>query len=88
MDDAIHDLLSDEYEEDIKAFEEYIYRTKRAIQKTIRRMDNGQSASTARLNIHGSTQQTATVPAGSATHSVKFPAIKVEPFAGMYSVYY
>jgi len=53
VDDAIHDLLSDEYEEDIKAFEEYIYRTKRAIQKTIRRMDNGQSASTARLSIHG-----------------------------------
>jgi len=31
LDDAIHDLLSNEYEEDIKACEEYVDRKKRAI---------------------------------------------------------
>ena len=45
-------------------------------------MDNDLSASTARMNIHGSTQPTATVPIGPVTHSVKLPAIKLEPFAG------
>jgi len=83
LDDAIHELLSHgEYEEDIKACEEYIDKTKRAIQTASRRMDNDLSASTARLNIHGSTQPTATVPIGPVTHSVKLPAIKLEPFAG------
>jgi len=83
LDDAIHDLLSNsEYEEDIKDCEEYIDRTKRAIQKTSRRMYNGLSASPARLSIHGSTQLTATIPTGSVTLSVKLPAIKLEPFAG------
>jgi len=83
LDDAIHDLLSnDEYEEDIKACEEYIDKTKRAIQKASRHMDNDLSASTARLNVHGSTRPTATVPVGPVTHSVKLPAIKLEPFAG------
>lgn len=57
LDDAIHDLLPDkEYEEDITTSEEYIDKTKRAIQKAIRRIDNDLSTSTARLNIHGSTQ--------------------------------
>ena len=83
LDDAIHDLLSDdEYEEDIKACEEYIDKTKWAIQKASRCMANDLSASTARLNIHGSTQPTATVPIGLVTQSVKLPAIKLEPFAG------
>jgi len=62
LDDAIHDLLSDEYEEDIQAYEEYINKTKRVIQKASRHMDNDLSASTARLCIHGSTQPTETVP--------------------------
>jgi len=83
LDDAIHDLLSDdEYEEDIKACEEYIDKTKWAIQKASRCMANDLSASTARLNIHGSTQPTATVPIGPVTQSVKLPTIKLEPFAG------
>jgi DNA repair exonuclease SbcCD ATPase subunit len=82
LDDAVHDLLSDnEYEEDIKACEAYIDKSKRAIQKASRRINN-LSASTARLNIHGSTQPNETVPIGLVTHSVKLPAIKTEPFAG------
>jgi hypothetical protein len=82
MDDAIHNLSSDnEYEEDTKTCEEYIENTKRAIQKAGRRIDNDLSASTARLSIHGSSQPTATVPMGPVTHSVKLPAIKLEPFA-------
>ena len=83
LDDAIHNLLSDNgYEEDIKAYEEYKDRTKRTIQKASRLMDNDVSASTTRLSIHGSTQPTATVPIGPVTHSVKLPAMKLEPFAG------
>jgi len=65
LDDAIRDLLSEnECEENIKACEEYIDRTKRALWKAIRRLDNDLSASTARLSIHGSTQPTATAPMG------------------------
>jgi transcription termination factor NusB len=83
LDDAIHDLLSDnEYKEDIKACEEYIDKTKRAIQKASRHMDNVLSASTALLNIQGSTQPITTIPTVPVTHSVKLPAIKLEPFAG------
>jgi len=83
LDDAIHDLLSDnEYEEDIKACEEYIDNTKRAIEKANRRMDNDVTASTARLNVHGSTQPNATLPFGPVTQSEKLPAIKFDPFAG------
>jgi hypothetical protein len=41
LDDVIHDLLPNkEYEEDVKTWEEYIYRTKQAIQKASKRMDN------------------------------------------------
>jgi hypothetical protein len=83
LDDAIHDLLSDnEYEEDIKACEEYIDKTKWAIHKASRRMDNNLSASTARLNIHGSTKPTATVPTVPVTNLVKLPTIKLESFVG------
>ena len=83
LDDAIHDLLSDdEYEDDIKACEEYINEAKRAIQKATRCMANDLSTSTARLNIHGSTQHTTTIHIGPVTQSVKLPAIKLEPFAG------
>ena len=83
LDDAIHNLLSDnEYEEDIQACEEYIDKTKQTIQKASRRMDNDLSASTARLSIHRSTQPTATIPVGPVSHSVKLPAIRLEPFAG------
>jgi len=83
LDDAIHDLLPDkEYEEDIQTCEEYIDKTKRAIQKASRRMEDSLSVSTVRLSIHGSTQPTAAVPKYSFTHSVKLPAIKLEPFTG------
>jgi hypothetical protein len=65
LDDNIHDLLSDkEYEEDINACEEYIDRTKWAIQRASRRIDNSRSASTARSSINGPTNTTATVPTG------------------------
>ena len=70
MDDAILELLSDENEEHIKACEEYIDKTKRAILKPRRRMDD-LSPSTARLSIHQSNQPNATVPMGFGTHSVK-----------------
>ena len=41
LDDAIHDLLPDKkYEEDINTCEEYIDKTKRAIQKASRRINN------------------------------------------------
>jgi len=81
LDDAIHDLLSDnEYEEDIKACEEYIDKTNRAVHKATSRMDSELCASTARLNIHESTQPTGTVPFGPFTHSVKLSVIKLEPF--------
>jgi hypothetical protein len=84
LDDAIHDLLSNnEYEENIKACEEYMDRTKRAIQKASRRMDNDLSASTARLNIHGSTQPTTTVPTVPVRHSVKLPPSKLSPLQVM-----
>jgi len=79
--DAIHDLLSDEYE-DIKAREEYIDRNKRANRKANRRMDNSLSASTAQLRIHGFAQPTSTVSTDSATPSLKLPAIEFKPFAG------
>ena len=80
--DAIHDLLSyNEYEEDIKACEEYIDKTKRANQKASRSMDSDLSASAARFNIQGSTQLTANVPFGPVTHSVKLSVIKLLPFA-------
>jgi hypothetical protein len=83
LDDSIHDLLPDkEYEEDIKTCEEYIDRTKRAIQTATRRIGNSLSTSTARLSINGPTQPTSTVPTSSITHSVKLPAIKLEPFKG------
>jgi len=83
LDDAIHDLLPDkEYEEDTKTCEEYIDKMKRVIQKASRCMDNSLSPSTAHLSIHGSTQPTATAPTGSVAHSVKLPAIKLEPSAG------
>ena len=45
-------------------------------------MDNDLSASTAQLIIHRSNQPTATVSMGLVTHSVKLPAIKLEPFGG------
>jgi hypothetical protein len=83
LDDAIHDLLPDkEYGEDINTCEEYIDKSKRAIQKTSRRIDNSLSVSTAQLNINGPTQQTAPAPTGSVSRSVKLPAIKMEPFKG------
>lgn len=41
LNDGIHDLMPDkEYEEDINTCEEYIDKTKRAIQKASRRIDN------------------------------------------------
>jgi len=87
MRDAIHDLLSDnDYEEDIKACEEYVEEAKRAIQKASRRMDYDLSASTTRLNIHGPTQPKATVPIGLVTYSENLPAIKLEHFAGNFEI--
>jgi uncharacterized protein YnzC (UPF0291/DUF896 family) len=78
LDVAIHDLLPDkEYEEDINTCEEYIDKTKRAIQKATRRIDNSLSTSTARLSINGPTQPTATFSTSSITHSVKLPANKL-----------
>ena len=59
-----------------------IDKTKVAIQKASRRIDNDLSASTARLNIRGPTQPTATVPIGPVTHSVKLPAIKLVLYIG------
>ena len=83
MDDAIHDLLSDkEYEEDTETCEEYIDKTKRAIQKASRRIDNSLSASTVRLSLDRPTQQTIPAPTGRITHSVKLPAIKLDAFKG------
>jgi hypothetical protein len=83
LDDAMHDLLTDkDYDENIHTCEEYIDKTKRAIQKAGRRIDNSLSFSTARLRINGPTQQTASAPIGSVTRSVKLPAIKMEHFKG------
>jgi hypothetical protein len=80
LDDAIHDLLSDEeYAEDIIGCEDYIDKAKRAIQKGNKRTDSSLSASTARLTI---TPPTAPNPTVSVTHSVKLPPIKLEPFMG------
>ena len=77
LDDAIHDLLSDEeYQEDIKTCEDYIDRAKRAIQKASRWTDV-LSVSAAQLSIHGTTLPTATTPIFSVTHSVKLPPIKL-----------
>jgi len=50
LDNANRDLLPiKEYEEDIKTCEEYTNKTKQAIQKADRRIDNSLYASTARL---------------------------------------
>ena len=57
LDDAIQDLLPDkEREEDINTCEEYIDKTKRALQKASRRIDNSLSVSSTRLSIKGLTQ--------------------------------
>jgi len=78
LDDAIHDLLSDEeYAEDTKVCEDYIDKAKRAILKARRRTDKALSASTARLSINQPTNPTVSI-----THSVKLPAIKLEHFTG------
>jgi hypothetical protein len=83
LDDAIHDLLSDdEYQEDILVCEEYIDRAKRAIQKANTRTDNALSASTARLGVNEPTVPLATNPPVPVTRSVKLPPIRLEPFAG------
>jgi hypothetical protein len=74
--------MDKEYGEDIHTCEEYIDKTKRAILKADRRIDNGMSVSTARLSINGPTQQTAPAQTGSDTRSVNLPAIKIEPFKG------
>jgi len=50
LDDSINDLLPDkEYEEDITSCEEYIDKTKRAIQKASRRIDDSFAVSTTPL---------------------------------------
>jgi hypothetical protein len=83
LDDAIHDLLPDkEYEEDINVCEEYIDRSKRAIQKATIRLDDSLPVSTARLSINEPIQPPAMVQTSSVTHSVKLPAIKLQPFKG------
>ena len=83
LDDVIHDLFPHkEYEEDINTSEKYIDKTKMAIQKASRRIDNSLSVSTKRLSINGPTQQTAPAPSGSVTRSVKLSAIKMERFKG------
>ena len=83
LDDAIHDLLPDkEYEEDAETCEEYIYKTKRAIQKASRPIDNSLSASTVRLSLDRPTQQTIPPPTCRITHSVELPAIKLDAFKG------
>ena len=72
LDDAIHDLLPDkEYDEDADTCEEYIDRTKRAIQRASRCIDNSLSASTVRLSLDRPTQHTIPAPTGRITHSVK-----------------
>jgi hypothetical protein len=76
LDNAIHDLLSDEeYAEDTKLCEDYIDRAKRPILKANRRTDDTLSAPTTRLGITQPTKPTVSI-----THSVKLPAIKLEPF--------
>jgi hypothetical protein len=80
LDDAIHDLLSDnEYEEDIKVCEEYTDKTKRAIQKASRRMDNVLSASTARLNIQGQLSQPQPSLLFRSHIRRSFPLLKLSP---------
>jgi len=83
LDDSIHYVLPNkEYEEDVHTCEEYIDKTKRAIQKASRRIDSSLSVSTTRLSINRPTQQPAPALTGSVTRSVKLPAIKLEPFKG------
>ena len=75
-------MLDKEYEEDVHTCEEYIDKTKRAIQKASRRIDSSLSVSTTRLSINGPTQEPAPALTGSVSRSVKLPAIKLEPFKG------
>jgi hypothetical protein len=83
LDDSIHDLLPDqEYEDDIHTCEEYIDKTKRAIQRASRRIDDSLSVSTTRLSIDGPTQRHAPTLSSSVSRSVKLPTIKLEPFRG------
>jgi hypothetical protein len=83
LDDSIHDLLPDkEYEEDIHTCEEYIDKTKMAIQKACRRIDDILSVSTTRLSVNGPIQQSALALTGPVSSAVKLPAIKMEPFKG------
>jgi hypothetical protein len=83
LDDSIHDLLPDkDYEEDIHACEEYIDKTKRAIQKACRRIDDRLSVSASRLSINGPIQQSAPALTGPVSRAVKLPVIKMEHFKG------
>jgi hypothetical protein len=83
LDDSTHDSLSDkEYEKDIHICEEYIDKTKRAIQKASRRIDDRLSVSTTRLSIDGPTRQLPPTPTSSVSRSVKLPAMKLDPFKG------
>ena len=57
-------------------------KTKRAIQKPSRRIDDSMDVSTTPLSIDGLTQRSVPASTGSVPRSVKLPAIKLEPFTG------
>jgi len=82
LDDSIQDLLEDsEYTADVEACEEYIDSAKRALLKAKQEIGRRLASSAANLSVSELTSAppTARPP---ATHSVKLPPIKLEPFAG------
>lgn len=80
LDDVIHDLLSDdEYDADVSICEEYIDKIKHAIHKATKAINCKLSAVTSQMNI---TSPTLPIHSTAGMHSVKLPAIKLEPFCG------
>lgn len=78
LDDEIHEFLSDnEYNEDVLRCEAYIEIAKKVILKATRENRDTLASSVASLNLGPVT------PAPpSLTHTVKLPAIRMEPFSG------
>jgi hypothetical protein len=82
LDDAIQDLMEDRtYAVDVETCEEYVDSAKRALLKANQEIGRRLVSSAANLSVSEfpSAQMTARPP---VTHSVKFPPIKLEPFAG------
>ena len=86
LDDAIHDLLTDEeYDADVTTCEEYIDTVKRAIQRACHGLEKFNPAAPGNLKPNQTLQPVnhkdgVTIPF--LSHHVKLPPHKLEPFSG------